>query len=68
MAFVVVASLLIFIASMVGRVTSKQAIVELEKKSLYDKTTVDIMKTYKLINDEEYKLMLLELKEEKDKF
>ncbi|MGL5649012.1 MAG: hypothetical protein ACRDDY_14275 [Clostridium sp.] len=66
MEFVLVASLLIVIASIVGVISAKHVNARnREDECLYDKETVDIMKTYCLINDEEYRLMLKNLNEKK---
>lgn len=65
MGFVVVASLMIFIAIVIGVTTSKQTEHSFESSCLYDRDTINIMKTYKLINDEEYRLMLDRLEKEK---
>ncbi|MGL4847608.1 MAG: hypothetical protein ACRC28_01590 [Clostridium sp.] len=66
MEFVLVASLLIVTASIVGVMTTKHVNTKnREEKCLYDKETIDIMKTYCLINDEEYRLMLKNLNEKK---
>ncbi|MGL4875528.1 MAG: hypothetical protein ACRC30_12860 [Clostridium sp.] len=66
MEFVIVAILLIVIASIIGAISSKNINMRSgEKECLYDKQTIDIMKTYCLINDEEYRLMLKNLNERK---
>lgn len=66
MEFVIVASLMITIAIVIGAVTNKQTMDEIKDNCLYDKDTVSIMKRYKLINDEECRLMLDKLKKEKE--
>lgn len=65
MEFVVVASLMVFIAIVIGGRTSRQTENPFESSCLYDRDTINIMKTYKLINDEEYRLMLDKLEKEK---
>lgn len=66
MEFVIVASLMVIIAIVIGAVTNKQTMDEIKDNCLYDKDTVSIMKRYKLINDEECRLMLDKLKKEKE--
>lgn len=66
MEFVLVASILIVAATIVGVMSAKHVNSKNgEEKCLYDKETIDIMKTYCLINDEEYRLMLKNLNEKK---
>lgn len=66
MEFVIVASLMVTIAIIIGAITNKQTIDEIKDGCLYDKDTVTIMKRYKLINDEECRLMLDKLKKDKE--
>lgn len=61
MEFVIVISFIVLIAIVIGRTANSSEVIP-DKKCLYDQDTVKIMRTYKLINDDEYRLMLADLK------